>query len=143
MAELFQYFNDHPIEFWNIDDYFRIAVAHPTLFILFTLIVLDLITGISATLIKGKGLDSSLAFKGWVKHITIFMGCFLLEAAFTGVGMPFLGYCVSILAYTIYVPSIIGNLNSAGINLPKPIRELFKREIKRKLAKYAAEEEEK
>lgn len=136
MTELLYYLNKHPIHVWQFDDYLKLAVTHPTFFFLIVLLLLDIITGISATIIQKTGLDSSIAFKGWVKHTVILTVCFIFEFSFTAIGMPIIGNILTILAYTVYIPSFIGNLEASGIKLPSYIQELFKREIHRKFEKY-------
>ena len=140
MTDVLKFLDAHPVEFWKVDDYIHLAVTHPTFFILLVLIILDIVTGLSATVIKKNGLDSSIAFQGWVKHTLILFSCFLLDFTFTAIGISMLGSIITILAYTIYIPSIIGNLNASGIKLPDYVLELFKREINRKIQKYLDED---
>lgn len=127
----------------------RRAFASPTMFLLLVVVLLDVFTGVGATLINKKGLDSSISFKGFVKHSVVLFSCFLVEAAFLATFYnahinPYImvfGHIITLLAITSYVPSLVGNVSAMGVSLPEPVKIIFKQEIARKLEKYKDEGE--
>lgn len=131
----------------NIES-FAVCVAKvihsPTMFLLFGIIVLDVISGVGATLVVGKGLDSSISFKGFIKHTMALLLCFIVEFLFYAltIAMTFpsfvgsIGHFITLLAITSYFASVIGNAYVIGLVPPDWMITLFKAEINRKIEKY-------
>lgn len=113
-----------------------LLVVNPFLFSLFIVVLLDIVTGLGATFIQKNGLDSSIAFKGWVKHGVVLVSCFLIEIASNVIGLPVIGNFITFLGCLVYLTSIPGNLHAMNIYLPDWVKRVFKTELERKSKKY-------
>lgn len=120
------------------------VIHSPTMFLLFGIIILDVISGVGATLVVRKGLDSSISFKGFIKHTFALLLCFIVEFLFYAltIAMTFpdmvgsIGHFITLLAITSYFASVIGNAYVIGLIPPDWMITLFKAEINRKVKKY-------
>ena len=100
------------IDLASIDNYLGLATTNPFLFILICMIIIDIITGLGATLVSRKGLDSSIAFKGWVKHSVVLITCVIVDTVAIAVKASIVGNIVTLLGITMYFTSIPGNLTA-------------------------------
>lgn len=123
------------IKFNAFDEYLGLAVANPFLFALVTAIAIDVLSGISASVLNRK-LDSSVGFKGIVKHTTLLLLGIILEFSTTAIGVRIVGNTFCVLAVGNYIISILGNLAVLGFYIPEWIEKPLEAEIERKLNKH-------
>lgn len=127
---------DRTINFNAFEEYLGLAVANPFLFALVTAIAIDVISGVSASIVKGNGLDSSVGFKGIVKHVTLLLLGIILEFSTGAIGVRIIGNTFCVLVVANYLISIFGNLAVLGFYIPEWIQKPLEAEIKRKLEKH-------
>lgn len=123
------------IKFNAFDEYLGLAVANPFLFALVTAIAIDVLSGISASVLNRK-LDSSVGFKGIVKHTTLLLLGIILEFSTTAIGVRIVGNTFCVLAVGNYIISILGNLAVLGFYIPEWIEKPLEAEIERKMNKH-------
>lgn len=124
------------IKFNAFDEYLGLAITNPFLFALITAVAVDVISGISASIVKGNGLDSSIGFKGIVKHVTLLLLGIILEFSTGAIGISIVANTFCVLAVSNYLISILGNLAVLGFYIPDWIAKPLKAEIERKLNKH-------
>lgn len=127
-------FAQQTIQLGSFRDYLMLAMSNPFLFTLITAVSIDVISGVSASAINHK-LDSSVGFKGIVKHTTLLLLAVLLEFLGAAVNIKAVGNTFCLLAISNYVISILGNLAAIGFVIPKWIAKPLKAEIDRKINK--------
>lgn len=130
-----QAFAESAINFTAFDEYLGLAVTNTFLFALITSVAIDVITGLSASVINRK-LDSSVGFRGIIKHTTILLLGIILEVASAAIGVKIVGNTFCFLAIANYIVSILGNLAVLGFYIPEWIKKPLEAEINRKLGKH-------
>lgn len=127
------------VDYSALDQYLGLAISNPFLFLLVTVIMIDVITGVFASL-KNGSFDSSIGFNGWIKHTCCILVCIITEFSSMAIGAPVIANAVCFFAMFFYVGSIPGNLTACGLKLPESIKKIFKKEIERKMKKWIDEE---
>ena len=126
---------DRTVNFNAFEEYLGLAVANPFLFALITAVAIDVLSGISASVINRK-LDSSVGFKGIIKHTTLLLLGIILEFSTTAIGVRIVGNTFCVLAVSNYIISILGNLAVLGFYIPEWIAKPLESEIERKMNKH-------
>lgn len=132
MNDIIDFFATHSVDITHFKEYWLVAISNSALWVEMFFIATDILTGIGATFIQGKGLDSSIAFAGWIKHSIIIIVSLLGNFMGAALGIPVAGVLISIIGISVYFSSIPGNLDAMGIKLPNWILTVFKAEIERK-----------
>lgn len=98
-------------------------------------IFVDIVSGLMLSF-KEKKLDSSIAFRGWCKHITVILMTTALEFISFAINQPQIATigCVLIIV-SGYMVSVRANLHLLGVTMPPKLEEYLKREIERKIKK--------
>lgn len=126
---------ENTIQFNAFGEYLGLAITNPFLFALITAIAVDVLSGISASILNRK-LDSSVGFKGIVKHTTLLLLGIILEFSTTAIGVRIVGNTFCVLAVGNYIISILGNLAVLGFYIPEWIAKPLEAEIERKMNKH-------
>lgn len=95
----------------------------------------DVVSGLMLSF-KERKLDSSIAFRGWCKHVTVVLLCTALEFVSFACGQPSVATlgCV-LIVISGYAVSIRANLHLLGIVMPPKMEQYLTREIERKIKK--------
>lgn len=96
--------------------------TNPLLFTLAVLILADVITGISKSLVTSTT-DSSIGKKGFAIHITIILLVWLLYPWSIAIGYEWVGDAVLWLWIFMYATSITENVGQMGLPLPRFIKD--------------------
>ena len=96
--------------------------TNPLLFTLAVLILADVITGISKSLVTSTT-DSSIGKKGFAIHITIILLVWLLYPWSIAIGYKWVGDAVLWLWIFMYATSITENVGQMGLPLPRFIKD--------------------
>lgn len=136
MVDIIDQIGKIAIDITKLPETMGLVLTNPFLFLLLVSVVIDIITGIGATLINKKGLDSSIAFEGWVKHSEIIIVSLITEIVANMFGIGFIGDIITLCGTTVYIESIPGNIAAMKFKLPNWAIKLFKAEIQRKAEKY-------
>jgi toxin secretion/phage lysis holin len=96
--------------------------TNPLLFTLAVLILADVITGISKSLVTSTT-DSSIGKKGFAIHITIILLVWLLYPWSIAIGYKWVGDAVLWLWIFMYATSVTENVGQMGLPLPRFIKD--------------------
>lgn len=98
-------------------------------------IFIDIVSGLMLSF-KEKKVDSSIAFRGWCKHVTVILMTTALEFISFAINQPQIATigCV-VIVVSGYMVSVRANLHLLGITMPPKLEEYLKREIERKIKK--------
>lgn len=91
----------------------------------FISLVLDWITGISASIIEGKGLSSKQGFNGGIKKFTMILTVFFAHRADFAFDFDWVMTGVLYFWLANELTSIIENFGRIGIPFPEPLKRLI------------------
>lgn len=131
MSNFFDYLNGQTVDFTRFSECLGLALANPFFILLMTAILIDLLSGVGASIVQGK-LDSSLMRKGFVKHFTSLAICFIAEAVTSWLSAGFVGNFITFYALSSYFISIPANLIGCGWQAPTWATKILRTELERK-----------
>lgn len=123
------------LDFSEIELWFQLAGSNWAFWLLLIVMFFDILSGFALSLKEGKT-DSSIAFKGWCKHITVVMMSGILEIFGYALHQPIIGVmgCLIIMVSAYFV-SLRTNLHLLGIDAPEWLENWLKSEIEKKINK--------